>query len=143
LSNTATTTLVLCHPLLACLTSLTPPSLVLLSAFCLSHPAPTAPPLLSCHPPPAHCAATLPPPCHCILLLPPPALFKPSTACSCCRQRGDITATIVATTSSLPTNKGTHPCKESHSICHGHGASSGARDVVGITPALSLATPPL
>ena len=56
----------------------------------------------------------LPPPPLCILLLPLPALFKPSTARSCCRQHKDITTTIVATISSLPANEGVHPCKECH-----------------------------
>ena len=75
-----------------------------------------------------------PPPPLCILLLPPPALSKPSTARSRCCQHKDITTTIIATTSSLPANEGVHPQEESHIVCHGHGTSSGARDVVGIAP---------
>jgi len=51
-----------------------------------------------------------------------------------CRQRNDIAATIVATSSSSPTNKGVHPREESHGVCHGRGASSGSRNIVGITP---------
>ena len=39
----------------------------------------------------------------------------------------------VATTSSSPTNEGVHPHEESHGICHGCGASSGARNVVEIS----------
>jgi hypothetical protein len=29
-------------------------------------------------------------------------------------------------------NKGAHPCKESQGVFHGHGASSVARDAVGV-----------
>jgi hypothetical protein len=34
----------------------------------------------------------------------------------------------------LPTNEGVHPREESHGLCHSHGTSSGAMNIVGITP---------
>jgi hypothetical protein len=94
---------------------------------------PYPPPLLlsSCRLPPAHRAATSPPPRRCVLLLPPPALFEPE----------DIAATIVNTTSSSPTNEGVHHREESHGVCHSRGASSGARNVVGIAPPLTALPP--
>jgi hypothetical protein len=58
-----------------------------------------------------------------------------------CRQREDIAATIVNTTSSSPTNEGVHHREESHGVCHSRGASSGARNVVGIAPPLTALPP--
>jgi len=53
-----------------------------------------------------------------------------------CSQREDIAATIANAPSSSPTNKGVHHREESHVVCHSREplASSGTRNVVGITP---------
>ena len=131
-------TLLLCHPVVRHLLASHPPPP--LSSSC-SPPAHLTWPLL----PPLFSLCCLLPadrtPCGNItttLLLCPP----PPPSCSLqavhCRlwhaASANIVATIVATTSSSPTNAGVHPWEESHGVCHGLGASSGARNVVGIAP---------
>ena len=77
-----------------------------------------------------------PPPSPCVLLFPPPALFEPSTAHSCCRQREDIATAIVAKTSSSPTNEDVHPREVIHGVGYGRSASFGARNIVAPPPVM-------
>jgi hypothetical protein len=70
---------------------------------------------LRCAPPPSWCVARS--------SAAPLSSSRPPPAC----------LAPVATTSSSPTNEGVHPHKESHGVCHGCGASSGARNVVEIS----------
>ena len=122
----------------ACLASSAPPPLIELSASCTPRTTLSAPPpplvvSSAARPPRGNIATTLslrPPP--------PPSRFLRAVHCRlparACRQREDIAATIDKTTSYSPTNEGVHHREESHGVCHSRGASSDARNVVGIAP---------